>query len=450
MDPSIILQGRSPNVLANYARGRQLGRQTAMEDMLRQNAGGLMQGDPQALNALAAYDPQLAQGMALQRTQEARAVQAHDLATKEANMRMQGLSAEMTRKAQEYAAGLSEAERKAKADKIERALKGGAYFHKNGDKAGYDNFLRQNGIDPAQYPFEQFPAIANTLMPVADILKAPGQEKLSERYKVVGNSLYDLGAEGGPAVVMPKGGYSDIAPPDVKGESELRKEYVGLKPVKAFTEQANAYGRIVASAKDPSPAGDLAMIFNFMKVLDPGSVVRESEFATAESAAQWLQESEEAGMTVPLPVAAAIRRMATGQRLSTEQRNDFLGRAGDIYSQSAQQNEQLAKQYETTAESYGYDAARTVPDFRFKAEGAPPISQRPRVPSWQRRMQSAQPADLPAQRDVVIPPQAPDSFAAIPDVANALKAGDGLTAQDIWDNLTDEAKQAIMKSLSDG
>ena len=91
-----------------------------------------------------------------------------------------------------------------------------------------------------------------------------------------------------------------------------------------------------------------------------------------------------------------------------------------------------------------------MPDFRFKAEGAPPISQRPRVPSWQRRMQSAQPADLPAQRDVVIPPQAPDSFAAIPDVANALKAGDGLTAQDIWDNLTDEAKQAIMKSLSDG
>ena len=181
MDPSIILQGRSPNVLANYARGRQLGRQTAMEDMLRQNAGGLMQGDPQALNALAAYDPQLAQGMALQRTQEARAVQAHDLATKEANMRMQGLSAEMTRKAQEYAAGLSEAERKAKADKIERALKGGAYFHKNGDKAGYDNFLRQNGIDPAQYPFEQFPAIANTLMPVADILKAP--EPLSAQGK---------------------------------------------------------------------------------------------------------------------------------------------------------------------------------------------------------------------------------------------------------------------------
>ena len=50
---------------------------------------------------------------------------------------------------------------------------------------------------------------------------------------------------------------------------DARKEFTGLKPVKDFSEVSFAFSRIVRSAADPSPAGDLALIFNFMKVLDP-------------------------------------------------------------------------------------------------------------------------------------------------------------------------------------
>ena len=153
--------------------------------------------------------------------------------------------------------------------------------------------------------------------------------------------------------------------PDFGDEANLRKEFNGLPTVKAFREQATAYGRIVASANDPSPAGDLALIFNYMKVLDPGSVVRESEFATAESAAAWLQKQEESGLTVPLPVARAIRRAVSGQRLSAEQRADFVGRGEALYKNAENQYNIISDQYTAIAEGQGVDPTRAIVDFRY-------------------------------------------------------------------------------------
>ena len=65
-------------------------------------------------------------------------------------------------------------------------------------------------------------------------------------------------------------------------ETKLRNEYTGF--AKDYQKQNAAFGRIQAAANDPTPAGDLALIFNYMKLLDPGSTVREGEFATAQGA----------------------------------------------------------------------------------------------------------------------------------------------------------------------
>ena len=58
-----------------------------------------------------------------------------------------------------------------------------------------------------------------------------------------------------------------------------------------FFKVRDAFNRVVTSAEDPSAAGDLALIFNFMKTLDPGSVVRESEFSTAAQAGSFLDRT---------------------------------------------------------------------------------------------------------------------------------------------------------------
>jgi hypothetical protein len=100
-------------------------------------------------------------------------------------------------------------------------------------------------------------------------------------------------------------------------EDSVRKEFLGQ--AKSYIEIGQAYKKIQESAKTPSAAGDIALIFNYMKILDPGSVVREGEFATAQNAAG-----------VPDRVRAQYNQIITGQRLTEIQRTDFLNQAKNV------------------------------------------------------------------------------------------------------------------------
>lgn len=71
-----------------------------------------------------------------------------------------------------------------------------------------------------------------------------------------------------------------------------------------------AYKKITTAPE--TAAGDMAMIFNYMKLLDPGSTVREGEFASAQQAAG-----------VPSRVLNLYNRALSGERLTPEQREDF-------------------------------------------------------------------------------------------------------------------------------
>jgi hypothetical protein len=100
-------------------------------------------------------------------------------------------------------------------------------------------------------------------------------------------------------------------------EDTVRKEFLGQ--AKSYIEIGQAYKKIEESAKTPSAAGDLALIFNYMKILDPGSVVREGEFATAQNAAG-----------IPDRIRAQYNQVLNGQRLAETQRADFLNQAKNI------------------------------------------------------------------------------------------------------------------------
>lgn len=66
-------------------------------------------------------------------------------------------------------------------------------------------------------------------------------------------------------------------------EEKLRKEY--QTRTKVYGELGTTFSNINASAKAKTGPGDIALITGFMKMLDPGSVVRETEFATARDTA---------------------------------------------------------------------------------------------------------------------------------------------------------------------
>jgi hypothetical protein len=117
-----------------------------------------------------------------------------------------------------------------------------------------------------------------------------------------------------------------------KNEKALRDQFVKLSD--SFVKQNASFGRIQASANNPSAAGDLALIFNYMKLLDPGSTVREGEFATAQNSGGVGQR-----------VQAAYNKVLSGERLSPAQRKDFLGRAGGLFGEAQEQHSKRVNTY---------------------------------------------------------------------------------------------------------
>lgn len=120
---------------------------------------------------------------------------------------------------------------------------------------------------------------------------------------------------------------------------------------KDFRDVRDAYGRIKVSAKDPSPSGDLALIFNYMKMLDPGSTVREGEFATAQNSGSAWEI-----------LGAKYNKVMEGERLTPSQRTDFLARARSLYKQQESQAKKAGEETRSLARKYNLDPDRVVLD----------------------------------------------------------------------------------------
>jgi hypothetical protein len=136
----------------------------------------------------------------------------------------------------------------------------------------------------------------------------------------------------------------------IDNEAKVRGEYTGQ--LKDFVSVRDAFGRVAAAAEDPSAAGDLALIFNYMKMLDPGSVVREQEFANAQNAAG-----------VPERVRAAYNNALRGERLTDNTRADFLDRAGRLFSTQLNTANKTREVYGSLADQYGFSRDRVTPDL---------------------------------------------------------------------------------------
>jgi len=130
---------------------------------------------------------------------------------------------------------------------------------------------------------------------------------------------------------LEKGADQIIVDPEkrFKAERELRQE--NTTRTKNITIAKDAFNKLSASAKDGTGAGDTALVFSFMKMLDPGSVVRESEFALAQ---------DTAGLLARLQNTA--EKVQTGQFLTSKQRGDFV-RLAKKYMQSAEDQEKIVK-----------------------------------------------------------------------------------------------------------
>ena len=132
-----------------------------------------------------------------------------------------------------------------------------------------------------------------------------------------------------------------------KNERDLRNDFAGLPTTKAFNEVQSAHDQIKVAIKKESPAGDLAAATKIMKILDPGSVVRESELGMAMAATGAMDR-----------VSNYASMVMSGAKLTPSQRKDFSELATQLHSAAASRYNASADEYRGIASDYGLKADR--------------------------------------------------------------------------------------------
>lgn len=89
--------------------------------------------------------------------------------------------------------------------------------------------------------------------------------------------------------------------------------------VSGYKQALQGYNRLKSSLEAGDAFGDIAAIFGFMKMLDPTSVVREGEFAVAESAG---------GLFTRLQII--MKQAEDGQRLTPEMRQEIMDLSNEL------------------------------------------------------------------------------------------------------------------------
>lgn len=147
-----------------------------------------------------------------------------------------------------------------------------------------------------------------------------------------------------------RGNSPDMSPAQFNIANRLADDFA--RESKDYIQRAQSYGTVQAAVKDVSPAGDLSLIFAYMKMLDPSSVVREGEFATAQNTAG-----------VPVRIRNAYNKIMTGERLAPEQRADFINQAKNVYGASKKRQDAIVETYTDRAKTANVPANMVVMDF---------------------------------------------------------------------------------------
>jgi hypothetical protein len=149
-----------------------------------------------------------------------------------------------------------------------------------------------------------------------------------------------------------------ILPPQktFENEDKLRADYTNNPVVRSANEMQTAFGMIEAAYQRPSAANDLAMATKYMKILDPTSVVRESEFALAVNATGLLDK-----------VQNYAAQITEGKKLNPAQRKDFYDSAKAINDAFQKQRAEVDRQYSEMTEGYGLNPKNVIPSLRRRA-----------------------------------------------------------------------------------
>jgi hypothetical protein len=140
----------------------------------------------------------------------------------------------------------------------------------------------------------------------------------------------------------------------------LRGDFEGGQAFKTHAVTTDAYRKMENALATESAAGDVSGIYAFMKMIDPGAVVREQDFATASNAAG-----------VPDQIRNLYNRIKSGERLAPEQRADFIRQGRELYAGTKKLFEKHKNNYKGIARRLYLDDANIVTDIEDEPAAAP-------------------------------------------------------------------------------
>jgi hypothetical protein len=124
----------------------------------------------------------------------------------------------------------------------------------------------------------------------------------------------------------------------------------------------------LASANIPNPetgAGDVALVFSFMKMLDPGSVVRESEFALAQNTGGLLTRLQN-----------TLTKAERGEFMTPTQRKEMVALAKQFMDAAQAQADRVQADLMIPVENYNL-----TPENVFGTAGQPTEQPTPTPPT---------------------------------------------------------------------
>jgi len=182
---------------------------------------------------------------------------------------------------------------------------------------------------------------------------------------MVGGKAPPPAAAGAAGAAPPPGGrqaapgMTQIIPgTSFKNDEQLRGEFT--RNMEPFVKLAQAFEKVQVAALNPSGAGDISLIYGYMKILDPHSTVMQGEQASAQNAG-----------SVPESIRAKYNSIIAGEKLDPNVRADFLNQARLIIESQRTMANDVRERYSELAKAYGLKPEQIVfdPFKRIKPPG---------------------------------------------------------------------------------
>ena len=143
---------------------------------------------------------------------------------------------------------------------------------------------------------------------------------------------------------------------ELENFNKIANTYKGEKAVDFYQKLRSTWQKIDVAyeqaykVENPQVA-DVSMIFNYMKMLDPGSTVREGEYATAKNTTG-----------IAGSIMNSYNKAVGGGFLSDAQRRDFRQMAWKLFQEESSNVQELNERYKSQGEAFNVDVGTILED----------------------------------------------------------------------------------------